>query len=140
MGGGVGPSGRQAVRPSILSVLFLFLIARCHCLVFGVRWRIILLLVFLCIEYHLLRCYSNRLKQVSSKRNTLLDKITIKVQSWIVNYFHYRIVANYCTFPSPLTLVQYALYSKYYYPPTTIPFCKLFSQYFSYIYTIFFTV
>ena len=34
---------------------------------------------------------------------TLLEKFTIKVQSWIVNYFHNRIVENYCTFPAPLT-------------------------------------
>ena len=34
---------------------------------------------------------------------TLLEKITMKVQSWIVNYFHNRIVGNYCTFPAPLT-------------------------------------
>ena len=34
----------------------------------------------------------------------LIQKITIKVQSWIANYFHNRIVGNYCTFPVPLTL------------------------------------
>ena len=37
------------------------------------------------------------------QRDALLEKITIKVQSWIVNYFHNRIVENYCTFPAPLT-------------------------------------
>ena len=35
--------------------------------------------------------------------DTLLETFTINVQSSIVNYFHYRIVGNYCTFPAPLT-------------------------------------
>ena len=33
----------------------------------------------------------------------MTEKITIKVQSWIVNYFHNSIVGYYCTFPAPLT-------------------------------------
>ena len=42
--------------------------------------------------------------------------------------------------PPPSPLVQCALYPKYCYHPTTILFCKLFSQYFGYNGTIFFTV
>ena len=30
---------------------------------------------------------------------TLLEKITVKIQSWVVNYFHNRIVGHYCTYP-----------------------------------------
>ena len=58
----------------------------------------------------------------------------------MVNYFHNRIVGNYCTFPAPSHLVQYALYPKYCYPPSTILYCKLFSQYFVCNATLFFTV
>ena len=54
--------------------------------------------------------------------------------------FHNCIVANYCTFSAPSSSVQCALYLKYCYHPTTIQFCKLFSQYFWYNGTIFFTV
>ena len=34
---------------------------------------------------------------------TLLEKFTIQVQSWIVTYFHNRIVGKYCTLPGLLT-------------------------------------
>ena len=46
---------------------------------------------------------SRRERGGSSRLQLTHKKITIKVQSWIVNYFHNRIVGNYCTFPGPLT-------------------------------------
>ena len=57
-------------------------------------------------------------------------------------YIIFTIALQEIIVPSPpsSTLVQCALYTKYCYHPTTILFCKLFSQHFWYNGTIFFTV
>ena len=71
--------------------------------------------------------------------SSLLEKITIKVESWIVHYFHNRMCRQLLYLPRLphlwynthcINIVLYLCINKYCYPPTTILFCKLFSQIF----------
>ena len=67
------------------------------------------------------------------------NRSTIITDCKLFSQSHYRELLYLPRPPSPL--VQYALYPKYCYHPTTILFCKLFSQYFWYNNsTTFFTV
>ena len=62
---------------------------------------------------------------------TLLEKITITVQSWVVHYFHNRIIGNHCTFPARLTFVTIRIVPEIL---LTTNYNILFVNYFHYIF------